>query len=89
MEYSLKKLTNGIETLNNSLNQLCASFNCEWYDEVRDSYETYVLQCQSSTQGIESLIGALVKNCSELDPIEPDKIYQDAESVCVEVNSFS
>lgn len=88
MDFSLDNLINRIEMLTDALDQLQSSFDSEWDDEVHDSYEAYVSKCQTATQGIEGILGALEKNCTELNSIQPDQIVQDAESVCAEVNFF-
>lgn len=89
MNFSLDSLKNGMGMLTDALEQLQSSFDCEWDDEVHDSYETYISKCRTATQGIEGVLGALEKNCAELDSIQPDQIVQDAENVCTEVNAFS
>ena len=89
MDYSLDNLTNSIEMLGDALDQLQSSFECEWDDEVHDSYEAYISKCRTAMQGIEGILDALEKNCAELNSIQPDQIVQDSEIVCAEVNSFS
>lgn len=89
MDFSIDNLRNSMETLTDALEQLQSSFDCEWDDEVHDSFEAYISKCRTATQGIEGILGALEKNCAELNSIQPDQIVQGAEIVCAEVNSFS
>lgn len=89
MEFSIDGLKNSLQQLNEASEQLQTSFQCDWNDEVHASYEPYVSKCKTATQGIEGVIVSLEKNCSLLNTIHPDMIYQDAENVCAEVNSFS
>lgn len=89
MDFSLDNLRNSMEMLTEALEQLQSSFDCEWDDEVHDSYEVYISICRTATQGLEGIFCALEKNCAVLNSIQPDQVVQDAESVCAEVNSFS
>lgn len=81
----LKNVSNRYEKVESVL---ARSYNCEWNDEVHDSFKNFVKQCEECSRLIKSITSQAERICQELNCAHIDQEKSNAEKLNREVDNL-
>ena len=89
MNCNIETLGKEIKQLASAADGLQASYQCDWNDEVHESYGPYISSCKENAMAIVSAFSKGNNVCAKLNALKIDESIQQAESIISAEKSFT
>ena len=84
MKCSVEETSKATKKLQMTTDTLCASYRCDWNDDVHASYLPYISMCKDNVANIQATISKCSSICNSLNSMNIEGSISQAEALVAE-----